>query len=181
MQESDRVISSERLVLPILSLDQLRRVADGDAGSVGRELGVILDEEWLKEVRVLAGMRARQLADRPQDGPWLLRPIVLATALRAIGFLNFHRDPDERGMVEIGYTLLPGARGQGYAIEAVRAAFAWAQRSGAHVVRASISPDNERSINLVTKLGLVHVGEQWDEEDGRELIYEREAETDGSR
>ncbi len=37
--------------------------------------------------------------------------------------------------------------------------------------RASISPDNERSINLATKLGMTRVGAQWDEEDGLELIF----------
>ena len=38
----------------------------------------------------------------------------------------------------------------------------------------SVAPDNERSINLITKLGFVHTGEQWDPDDGRELVYELE-------
>ena len=182
MQDPDRVISTERLVMPILGLEQLRRLADGDAASVGAQLGVTLGNEWLDAVRILAGLRARQLADRPQDAAWLLRPIVRADTHEAVGFLNFHRDPDERGMVEMGYTLLPAARGQGYAIEAVRSMFAWAERRPeVRYLRAAIAPDNERSINLVTKLGLVHIGEQWDEDDGRELIYEREVATDGPR
>ena len=180
MQPADAVIRTKRLVLPILSRDQLQRVAAGDAESVGRELDATLGPEWMAEVRWLAELRARQLGERPQDAPWLLRPIVRADARDAIGHLNFHRAPDERGMVEIGYTLLPAARGQGFAIEAVRAMMEWAQRvHGARVLRATVAPDNERSINLITKLGLLHVGEQWDPEDGRELIYEREAWVDG--
>lgn len=182
MQDSASVIASERLVMPILGLEQLRRLADGDAAPVAGELGVTLGREWLDEVRILAGLRARQLAERPQDAPWLLRPIVRADTHDAVGFLNFHREPDERGMVEIGYTLLPAARGQGYAIEAVRSMFAWAERRPeVRYLRAAIAPDNERSINLVTKLGMVHIGEQWDEDDGRELIYEREVAADGPR
>ena len=60
--------------------------------------------------------------------------------------------------------------------------FAWAERRPeVRYLRAAIAPDNERSINLVTKLGLVHIGEQWDEDDGRELIYEREVAADGPR
>ena len=39
-------------------------------------------------------------------------------------------------------------------------------------VRASISPDNVASLRLVAQYGFVQVGEQWDEEDGRELVLE---------
>jgi ribosomal-protein-alanine N-acetyltransferase len=176
--QADEPIRSERLELPLLTLDQLDRLAAGDGASVGAELRAILPIPWLDGVRWLAEMRARQLRLQPQDRPWLLRPILLRTAndgLQAIGYLNFHAGPDEQGMVEVGYTLLPDARGRGYAIEAVRAAFDWAaSEHGIHRFRASIAPDNARSLNLITKLGFRQVGEQWDELDGLELIYELE-------
>jgi RimJ/RimL family protein N-acetyltransferase len=172
------VIRSERLELPLLTLDQLDRLAAGDAASVGAELGAILPVPWVDEVRWLAGMRAQQIRLRPLDAPWLLRAILLRTAdggLQAIGYLNFHAGPDERGMVEVGYTLLPEARGHGYAIEAVRAAFEWAKQiHGIRLFRASVAPDNERSLNLIAKLGFRQTGEQWDEIDGLELVFELE-------
>ena len=176
--QADEPIRSEHLELPLLSLDQLDRLAAGDEASVGAELEAILPIPWLDEVRWLAGMRARQLRLQPEDGPWLLRPILLRTGnaeLQAIGYLNFHAGPDEQGMVEVGYTLLPDARGRGYAIEAVRAAFDWAgSEHGIHRFRVSIAPDNGRSLNLVSKLGFRQVGEQWDELDGLELVFELE-------
>ncbi len=174
-------IRSERLDLPLLSLEQLDRLAAGDGAGVSADLGATLSSEWLDEVRWLAARRAQQLRLHPADGPWLLRPILLrpvdgAGPSAAIGYLNFHAGPDERGMVEIGYTLLSAARGHGYAIEAVRAAFDWATRvHGIHRFRASVSPDNERSLNLIGKLGFVQVGDQWDDEDGLELVFELEA------
>lgn len=172
------VIRSERLELPLLSLDQLAGLAGGDGSQVAADLGATLSAEWLDEVRWLAGMRAQQLRLRPADAPWLLRPILLRRAdgsRSAIGYLNFHAGPDESGMVEVGYTLMPDARGQGYAIEAVRAAFEWATR--VHSIRrfrAAVSPDNERSLNLIGKLGFRQTGDQWDEEDGLELVFELE-------
>jgi ribosomal-protein-alanine N-acetyltransferase len=176
--QANEPIQSERLDLPLLSLDQLDRLAAGDGASVGAELGAILPIPWLDEIRWLAGMRAQQLRLRPADAPWLLRPILVRTsegAPRAIGYLNFHAGPDERGMVEVGYTLLPEARGRGYAIEAVRAAFDWATSvHGVRRFRASITPDNERSLNLINKLGFRQTGEQWDAEDGLELVFELE-------
>lgn len=174
----DLVIRSERLELPLLSLDQLDRLAAGDVGGVGPDLGTSLSASWLAAVRGLAGRRAQQLRLHPTDAPWLLRPILLRGtdgSLSAIGYLNFHAGPDERGMVEVGYTLIPEARGRGYAIEAVRAAFEWATRvHGIRLFRASVSPDNDRSLNLIAKLGFRQIGDQWDDEDGLELVFELE-------
>jgi [ribosomal protein S5]-alanine N-acetyltransferase len=178
---ADALIESARLEMPLLSLRQLDAIASGETSPLAEELGAAFNAdfsaEWLEQVVWLAGYRARQLRERPKDEPWLLRPIIRdeAGAREAIGYLNFHAAPDQYGMVEIGYTLLPAARGQGYAIEAVRAAFDWATREhDIHRFRASVSPDNERSLNLIGKMGFTRTGEQWDERDGLELVFELE-------
>ena len=178
MPDPDAVIVSERLELPLLSPEQLDDLAAGDGTSTAAELNASISAEWVVVTRRIAAIRARQVRERPSDAPWLLRPILLREAdgrRRAIGTLNFHAGPDESGMVEIGYGLMSDARGHGYAIEAVRAAFDWATRvHGIRHFRASISPDNERSLNLVRKLGFRQTGDQWDEEDGLELVFELE-------
>jgi len=176
--DPDSIIRSERLDLPLFSLNQLDRLAAGDADSVAAELGATLSPAWVGDVRWVAALRAKQLRLRPSDGPWLLRPILLRRedgSRSAVGYLNFHAGPDERGMVEVGYMLQPHARGRGYAIEAVRAAFAWATRvHGIRRFRAAVAPDNERSLNLIGKLGFHQTGDQWDDEDGLELVFELE-------
>jgi RimJ/RimL family protein N-acetyltransferase len=170
------LITTERLELHLLTLAELDAVAAGDAFGLARRIGASISPEWVDELRDLAAWRAGQVRMRPQDEPWLLRAVVVSSPVesrRAIGYLNFHAAPDAHGMVEIGYTLQPEARGQGYAIEAVRGAFAWASREfGIAHFRASVSPGNERSQNLIRKLGFVHTGQQWDERDGLELVYE---------
>ena len=91
----------------------------------------------------------------------------------AIGYVNFHAAPDERGMVEIGYTILPAWRRRGYATEAARAALSWAVTDPrVRTLRASVAPDNEASRRLVASLGFVQTGEQWDPEDGLGLVHE---------
>lgn len=174
----DGIVRSERLELILLAPGQMDRLADGEGATLAEELRADVSREWVEEVRWLASMRARQVRERPSDAPWLLRAIVRAepgTPREVIGYLNFHAGPNPDGQVEIGYTLMPWARGQGYAIEAVRAMFDWAERvHGVRRFRASVAPDNERSINLIGKLGFVHTGEQWDPDDGRELVYELE-------
>jgi SAM-dependent methyltransferase len=77
-------------------------------------------------------------------------------------------------MVEVAYSVDPAHRRQGYATAMLRAALAWAAEDPAvKTVRASISPDNAASLATAAKLGFVRTGEQWDDEDGLELVFER--------
>ena len=50
-----------------------------------------------------------------------------------------------------------------------------AAEPGVTTVRASIRPDNAGSLATIAGFGFTRHGEQWDEEDGRELIFERSA------
>ena len=100
--------------MPLLSVDQMDRVAAGEGASLAGELDATVPAEWLATVGRLAELRARQAHDRPVDAPWLLRAIVRSepgVRREVIGYANFHGAPDDSGQVEIGYTLLPGARG----------------------------------------------------------------------
>ncbi len=164
-------IRTDRLLLPLLTPAGLAAVARGE---VPAELDATVSQDWLGDVAWLAERRLEQISKHPDDAPWLLRAIVLADGDRpAIGHINFHGRPDERGVPEVGYSLLPEFRGKGYAIEAVRGLFDWARREhGVTRFRASVAPDNERSQNLIGKLGFVRIGEQWDEEDGLEWVFE---------
>jgi len=49
----------------------------------------------------------------------------------------------------------------------------WGRRErGIHDFVASVAPDNLASLAIVRKLGFVQTGEQWDDEDGLELVWE---------
>jgi RimJ/RimL family protein N-acetyltransferase len=73
----------------------------------------------------------------------------------------------------VGYEVLPEHRRRGHARGALQQLMDFARERGARTVRASISPDNAPSLALVASFGFRHVGEQWDDEDGRELVFER--------
>jgi RimJ/RimL family protein N-acetyltransferase len=76
-------------------------------------------------------------------------------------------------MVEVGYSIDPQHRRQGYARAALRTLIERArQEPGVRTLRATVSPDNAPSRDLVLSEGLVEVGEQMDDEDGLEIIYE---------
>ena len=75
--------------------------------------------------------------------------------------------------MEIGYPVDPAYRRRGYARAALETLLQRAARDPqVRTARVSISPDNVASYQLAAQYGFVRVGEQWDDEDGLEIIYE---------
>jgi RimJ/RimL family protein N-acetyltransferase len=128
---------------------------------------------WPEEVHHMMKLRLGQIRKDPTVQPWLARAMVLRRDHAVVGHIGFHGPPDSRGMVEVGYTVEPAHRRQGYAEEAVRALFDWAEAEhGIRLFRASVGPWNGPSLALVKKLGFAETGVQWDEIDGKELVFE---------
>ena len=76
-------------------------------------------------------------------------------------------------MIEIGFGIVPGKQRQGYGLELLHGIWREiAKRPDVKILRYTVSPDNEASMHIIKKLGFDLVGEQIDEEDGLELIYE---------
>ncbi|AZS45269.1 N-acetyltransferase [Microbacterium oleivorans] len=120
--------------------------------------------------------RSEQILATPADHLWVTRLIVDPDVVMPVGVAGFHGAPDETGMVEVGYRVDPVWRRRGYARGALEILiFEAQQHPDVKTVRATISPDNVPSISLVTAYGFVVNGEQWDDEDGLEIIYERDA------
>jgi [ribosomal protein S5]-alanine N-acetyltransferase len=73
----------------------------------------------------------------------------------AIGGIGFHGGPDEAGMVEIGYNIIPVYEGQGYATEMALCVIGWAFHTpDIHVITAECLDDNIGSIRVLEKVGM---------------------------
>ena len=105
--------------------------------------------------------------------PWVTGVLWDRDRRLAVGRAGFHGPPDARGMVEIGYAVLPEHRRRGYGRAALAALLDRARREpGVRVVRLSIAPDNAASHAVARPFGFRVVGEQVDEVDGPETVYE---------
>lgn len=128
------------------------------------------------ECRGLWQMRSTQIVHTPEDALWITRLMVAPHVAVPVGVAGFHGGPDKTGMVEIGYRVDPDRRRRGYARRSVETLLDVAHRhEDVRTIRAAISPDNVPSSALIRSLGFVETGQQWDEEDGLEIIYETSA------
>lgn len=102
--------------------------------------------------------------------------LVLAVSksdLEIIGSAGFHNMPDENGMIEIGFGIVPEMQKQGFGTELLMGMWQMIiKRPDVKILRYTVSPDNEPSMHIIKKLGFKLVGEQIDPEDGLELIFE---------
>jgi RimJ/RimL family protein N-acetyltransferase len=90
-----------------------------------------------------------------------------------IGSAGFHDFPDENGMIEIGYGIVPEMQNQGLGTELLLGMWKLiCARTDVKILRYTVSPDNAPSLHLVRKLGFTEIGVQIDPEDGPELIFE---------
>jgi RimJ/RimL family protein N-acetyltransferase len=147
---------------------------DDDLARASAEAGVALTEYSLTDkAKWVWRYRINQLASDPGSAGWLTEAVVAEPEGVVVGYAGFHGPPDEAGMVEVGYSVDPAYRRQGYArtmlTELVHRS---AAEAAVRTVRVTISPENAASLATISGFGFVEVGEQWDEEDGLELIFE---------
>jgi RimJ/RimL family protein N-acetyltransferase len=157
-----------------LGAPALRALADGDLAGGSAEAGVVLDEYFVSDrARWIFGYRAEQIAKDPSAAPWITRAAVSEPDGTVVGDAGFHGPPDEAGTVEVGYTVVPRYRRQGYARAMLAALLARAaDEPGVRTVRASVRPDNTASLATIAGFGFTRVGDQTDERDGLEIVFE---------
>ena len=116
----------------------------------------------------------RLRASREID-PWVHGfAVVHHDSHSVIGNASFMGPPNEEGVVEIAYGIVPGYQGHGYATEAAAALVAFAFDSGrVHLVRAHTLPTTNASTRVLAKCGFERVGEVVDPEDGLVWQWER--------
>lgn len=81
---------------------------------------------------------------------------------RAIGGMGFHGPAGADGSVTIGYGLVPSARGNGYASEALRTLLLFARDHGVTRVKGDAGHDNVASHHVMRAAGMVPAGRDED-------------------
>ena len=162
-----------------LSRAAMTALLAGSLADASRESGIALTPYFLTgDALGLWRRRVSQIAADPASARWVARAVVAEPEGVVVGHAGFHGPPDENGMVEVAYSVDPAYRRRGYARAMLRELL---RRAAAEptvrTVRATISPGNVASLATISGFGFAEAGEQWDEEDGRELIFEVDVRT----
>jgi RimJ/RimL family protein N-acetyltransferase len=160
-----------------LPAQTLHALAAGDLAAANSSSPIPLTAYFIRpEWHSVWVRRSVQIIQDPGCAGWITRAIFDTDSRTAVGRAGFHGPPDAAGMVELGYGVDPAYRRRGYARAAVALMLEQVRDDPAvQTVRATISPGNVASRALVAGFGFVEVGEQWDDEDGLELVLERPA------
>jgi RimJ/RimL family protein N-acetyltransferase len=115
-------ILSERLCLRQLEAEEARALLQGKADP---------ERPWMAGYPMQGTLIAVEAFVRAVDngadpGAYGVYQLVRSNDAVVVGDIGFHGPPSRARSVTVGYGLAPGARGQGYATEALRAVVAWA-------------------------------------------------------
>jgi ribosomal-protein-alanine N-acetyltransferase len=161
-------LHTRRLVLVPCSV-QMAQAALRDRDGLESRLGAQVPQEWPgQDLREFLPLYAWQLQADPTLLGWGIWLMIRAAERTVIGDAGFKGKPGGEGTVEIGYSVLPAYRGQGFATEAARALVDWAlAQQDVRRIIAECSPDNAASVRVLEKLGM-----QRREADGGMLRWE---------
>ena len=171
---SETVIACERLDLHHISASDLVTLYEDP-----ENLSIYKKGDFTNPYRVLIDghsplrWRVPQVKANPEVNKWFVRWVVLRETSEIVGSLSFHGAPDEAGMLEIGLGVHKNFWRQGFGYEALLGMWLWAaSQAGVLKFRYTVDPNNGASVGLVRKFGFARVGQQIDDEDGPEDIYE---------
>ena len=120
--------------------------------------------------------RLPQAKKDPSTNKWFVRLIIEKTSNNVIGSVSFHEPPNAEGVLEVGLAIVPAKQRNGYATEALIAMWTWAtEHDEVKTLRYCVGVDNQPSQALIASLGFSRVGQQIDDIDGPEDIFEMSA------
>ncbi|CAM8626240.1 GNAT family N-acetyltransferase [Candidatus Planktophila dulcis] len=170
----EKVIDTPRLELHHISAQgiiELYENKDDVTAIAGRDF-TNPHQNLVKEIGPL-GWRVPQVKVDSSVNKWFVRFIVLKESKEVIGSTSFHGVPDADGMMEIGLGIEEAFRNQGYAREALAGMWKWVSTfPEVKALRYTVSPENLPSIAVINYFGFEYKGQQMDEVDGAENIYE---------
>ena len=172
--DQDLVIQTNRLLLHSVLPNEYEMLALDQADSnlwVNRGFSDP-DKHFLNNQNPLK-YRLPRVRQNPEYAKYLLRVVVLKDNPVIIASAGFHNAPDSEGMIEIGFGVDKKYQGRGFGQELLHGMWSWVVNDPQiKTLRYTVSPDNLISQHIIKKLGFKHNGQQIDEEDGPEDIYE---------
>jgi RimJ/RimL family protein N-acetyltransferase len=145
---------------------------------LGQMVGALIPDNWpQKALADVLPLFLEKLAANPEHYGWLVWLLILTDSEPGgrilVGDAGFHGPPSNAGEIEIGYSILPQFRGNGYAFEAADGLiqYAFSHKNISRII-SETSKDNLPSRRVLEKLGFCPIGNGRESGDVR-FILER--------
>ena len=163
MVHTDAVIVQATDRLKIVAATRALAAAEiKDPAKLSRLLGALVPQAWPPDsVRDALGYFYGLLNEHPEWEGWLTWYAIRIDNDHPVlcGSIGFTGPPDQRGMVEIGFSVLPDFQGQGLATQMVAAMVQWAKsQTGVKYIEAEAVNDNRASIRVLEKNSFIRIG-----------------------
>jgi RimJ/RimL family protein N-acetyltransferase len=169
-QPEARIIETANLQLIPCELAHVEAIMR-DKKELEGMLGVKVPDNWLQFPESMPHVYQHLKSDSSAL-EWGFRLFVHAKDGVLIGEGGFKGKPDEEGVVEIGYALVPEYRRRGLASEAARGLADYAfSHAEVNIVQAHTLKDGTASINVLKRLGMTFVGTAEDPDEGEVLRW----------
>lgn len=151
------VLKTQRLILETMDIELMDAIIENNYKKI-EKLGYRKNEEWPEE-------------DLKEAMP-VFKELILASGLNGfnnwiivskessiiIGSAGFIGNPNQEGIVEVGFGIIPSMRNRGYCTEAVEALLQWGvKQENVTKIIAHCNEDNEKSIAALKKLNFRQV------------------------
>lgn len=133
-----------------------------DRAEFAKLLGALVPETWPSaDLRDVLGYFYGLYEKHPEWESWLTWYAIRIDGDYPVlcGSIGFKGPPDRRGVVEIGYSVLPEFRGQGLATEMVAGIVQWAeQQPKVKHIEAETNIDNKAAIRVLENNSFIQFG-----------------------
>ncbi|WBW96962.1 GNAT family N-acetyltransferase [Oceanirhabdus sp. W0125-5] len=155
---SEKKIVTERLVLVPFTYEIVCSILNKDYESLGK-LGYKSSEDWphpdFFDFLPVLKEQLKELREPSGFGAWI---IARKEDMLIIGDAGFKGQPDENGVIDIGYGFVKSQRRKGYGYEAVKALIKWGlEQDNVNKIVADCLIDNIGSIRILQKVGMSEV------------------------
>lgn len=164
-QSKLRVIETATLQLIPCGLEHLEAIMR-DKKELGQMLNVKIADGWPEFPESILHVY-QMLKSDPASPEWGYHVFIHTKDQTLVGEGGYKGKPNEDGVVEIGYAIVPEYRRRGLALEAARGLASQAfSHPEVSIVQAHTLPNGTASINVLKKLGMKFMGTVDDPEDG---------------
>ncbi|MFD1861484.1 GNAT family N-acetyltransferase [Planococcus chinensis] len=152
-------ISIDRLKITTFELEMIKALLEGPK-QLAKMVPYQVPAEYPMDVyKQFFPYKIERFTEHPEENIWE-GLIIHKETKTVIGDIGYKGGPNDKGEINLGYSILPRFQGNGYASEAATAMVQWGlAQPGVRKVTATCSPENGASIRVLQKAGLEQLRE----------------------